>query len=46
MGNHRFKLFQIIGKSATIYLDPDSGVITTVHKTHTKLAEKLIKGKK
>lgn len=37
--------FQIIGKNATVYLDPDNGTITTVHKTHTKLAEKLMKGK-
>jgi len=37
--------FQIIGKNATVYLDPDNGTITTVHKTHTKLAEKLMKRK-
>lgn len=33
--------FEIIGEYATIYVNPDTGVITTLHKTHSKLAERL-----
>lgn len=36
--------FKVIGEKTTLYVNPDSGIITTVHKTHTKTAEKL-KGK-
>jgi len=37
--------FKAIGEKTTLYINPDTGNITTVHKTHTKTAEKL-KGKK
>lgn len=33
--------FSIIGENCTIYVNPDTGNITTVHKTHTKLKNKL-----
>ena len=36
--------FKAIGEKTTLYINPDTGIITTVHKTHTKTAEKL-KGK-
>nr|DAQ56418.1 MAG TPA: minor capsid protein [Caudoviricetes sp.] len=36
--------FKTIGEKTTLYINPESGIITTVHKTHTKTAEKL-KGK-
>lgn len=36
--------FKAIGERTTLYINPDTGIITTVHKTHTKTAEKL-KGK-
>ena len=34
---------QFIGKKATVAVNPDNGVITTVWPTHSKLAEKLSK---
>ena len=37
----RQKSIQFIGRSATIYVNPDNGRITTAHKTHTKLRKKL-----
>lgn len=37
--------FKVIGEKTTIYINPDTGNITTVHKTHTKVVNKL-KGKK
>lgn len=37
--------FKAIGEKTTLYINPESGIITTVHKTHTKTAERL-KGKK
>lgn len=33
--------FKAIGEKTTLYINPESGIITTVHKTHTKTAEKL-----
>lgn len=36
--------FKTIGEKSTLYINPESGTITTIHKTHTKTAEKL-KGK-
>lgn len=36
--------FKAIGEKTTLYVNPNTGIITTVHKTHTKTAEKL-KGK-
>lgn len=36
--------FKAIGEKTTLYINPESGIITTVHKTHTRTAEKL-KGK-
>ena len=35
----------ITGRKATIAINPDTGNIVTVHPTHTKTAEKLMKGK-
>lgn len=35
----------ITGRKATIAINPDTGNIVTVHATHTKTAEKLLKGK-
>ena len=35
------KSIQFIGRSATIYVNPDNGRITTAHKTHTRLRKKL-----
>lgn len=37
--------FKVIGEKATLYVNPDTGNITTIHKTHKRTAEKL-KGKK
>ncbi len=37
--------FKAIGEKTTLYINPESGIITTVHKTHAKTAAKL-KGKK
>lgn len=34
--------FKIIGRKATISINPETGVITTVYPTHTKTANKLI----
>lgn len=39
------KSFKQIGEKATIAINPETGVLTTVHKTHTKLVKKL-KGEK
>lgn len=39
------KSFKQIGEKATIAINPETGVLTTVHKTHTKLVQKL-KGEK
>ncbi len=36
--------FKVIGEKCTVYINPDNGIITTIHKTHSKTAEKL-KGK-
>ena len=33
--------FQVIGKKATIAVNPNTGVITSTWPTHTKLARKL-----
>lgn len=33
--------FKCIGEKATLYINPDTGNITTTHKTHTKTAKKL-----
>lgn len=35
----------ITGRKATIAINPDTGNIATVHPTHTKTAQKLMKGK-
>lgn len=35
--------FAVIGEKVTVYVDPDTGTTTTVHATHTQLAEKLKK---
>lgn len=37
--------FSIIGENCTLYVNPDTGNVTTVHKTHTRLKNKL-KGEK
>jgi hypothetical protein len=37
--------FKVIGESTTVYINPDTGLVTTVHKTHAKLAGKLKGGK-
>ena len=39
------KSFKQIGEKATIAINPETGVLTTVHKTHTKLVKKK-KGEK
>lgn len=36
--------FKVIGEKCTLYVNPESGIISTIHKTHSKTAEKL-KGK-
>lgn len=33
--------FKTIGEKTTLYINPESGIITTVHKTHTSTAKKL-----
>ena len=33
--------FSVVGEKCTVYVNPDNGIITTIHKTHTKTAEKL-----
>ena len=37
--------FKIVGKNATIYVNPDTGTVTTVHKTHSRVVRKLLDGK-
>lgn len=37
--------FKVIGEKTTLYINPETGIVTTLHKTHTKKAENL-KGKK
>ena len=37
--------FKVIGEKTTLYINPENGTITTVHRTHRKTAERL-KGKK
>lgn len=36
--------FMVIGKKATIAINPDTGTITTAYPTHSKTAKKLMKG--
>ena len=36
--------FTVIGKKATIAINPDTGTITTSYPTHSKTAKKLMKG--
>ena len=36
--------FTVIGKKATIAINPDTGTITTAYPTHSKTAKKLMKG--
>lgn len=36
--------FAVVGEKATLYVNPDTGVVTTTHPTHSKTAKKL-KGK-
>lgn len=33
--------FVVVGEKTTVTINPDTGVITTTHKTHSKLAKKL-----
>ena len=33
--------FSVTGEKSTVYINPGNGIITTVHKTHTKTANKL-----
>ncbi len=33
--------FKVVGEKATMYVNPDTGVVTTTHPTHTKTAERL-----
>lgn len=33
--------FTVIGAKSTIYINPETGVVTTAHKTHSKLIKKL-----
>lgn len=33
--------FSVVGEKCTVYVNPDNGIITTIHKTHTKTVEKL-----
>ena len=33
--------FSAVGEKCTVYVNPDNGIITTIHKTHTKTVEKL-----
>lgn len=33
--------FEVVGEKTTVTINPDTGVITTTHKTHSKLAKKL-----
>ena len=35
------KSFKQIGERATVAINPETGVLTTVHKTHTRLVKKL-----
>ncbi len=37
--------FEVIGEKVTVCVNPDTGRITTIHATHSKLAEKLKKKK-
>lgn len=37
--------FMVIGKKATIAINPDTGTITTAYPTHSKTAKKLMKGR-
>lgn len=37
--------FTVIGKKATIAINPDTGTITTAYPTHSKTAKKLMKGR-
>ncbi len=36
--------FTVIGKKATIAINPETGTITTTYPTHSKTAKKLMKG--
>lgn len=33
--------FKVIGEKGTLAINPENGMITTTHKTHTKLVKKL-----
>lgn len=33
--------FSVVGEKSTIYINPENGIITTIHKTHTKTVNKL-----
>ena len=34
--------FRVIGKNATLYINPETGIVTTTHSTHNSLAKKLM----
>lgn len=36
--------FSVVGERSTFYVNPESGIVTTTHKTHSKLIKKLKKG--